>query len=870
MQVYDTEWDNIAMDCKTSTIEPNEILPCEPVLLTANRRLALYHQNRFNEKQIALKKNSWCTPSILPLKNWLLHLWENHCQEDSLLLSEHQELLLWQEIIERSELVLLNSQNSAKLAQSAYETLLLWNLSLEDLSQEKNEQVRQFYHWALEFEKIGGLKHWKIYPQILKELFDKQSHIPLPSQLILEGFEDFAPAYTRLLENRATIAKPRYQQAKIQRCLFENTEAEILAMALWSKEEIAKNSTIKIGCVVPNLAQIRNSVEAIFTSVFAQENLLQAREKTRFIFNISAGEALLHYEIIRIAQGLFECVDEEISLDTLGHLLQSPYLSVHESDVMIGALSHAHLLKMGCSSIPLAELYVPLNEYFESYPKNTWLSRLRLFSEKSKDLSPRSPSRWADFFIVSLEAMQWPGQRPLDSQDYQLCKRLFEIFGEIRALDYIYSEIEFHKARQIFNNLLQETIFQPQSTPAFIQILGSLESAGFEFDALWVMGLHDEVWPPAASPHPFLPYEMQKKWDMPHASAARELRYSKKIIERLSQSAKQVIFSSPESEGDKILRPSELILGIPQSRLELPTPESPHFLPLEYLDDSRAPAVSSAEKIKGGSWILKQQSLCPFRAFASVRLNAETLPDTQLGLDQAERGILLHRCLEKIWQTLRDHKNLIAKSAHELEKIINPICESVLESFKNQQIKPSEKFLKTEKIRLQKLLLQWLELEKTRRPFTVVATENRFNLQIGKLPLRVQVDRIDLLENNQYVIIDYKTGNCQIKDWMGERPLDPQLPLYCRYTHFNEQPYSGLSFAEIKAGKLQFKGLINGENESLLPGISASLNWDLQLQQWQQSIEQLSEEFSQGQAEVNPQDPSVCDYCDLKTLCRIS
>ena len=34
-------------------------------------------------------------------------------------------------------------------------------------------------------------------------------------------------------------------------------------------------------------------------------------------------------------------------------------------------------------------------------------------------------------------------------------------------------------------------------------------------------------------------------------------------------------------------------------------------------------------------------------------------------------------------------------------------------------------------------------------------------------------------ENGYYTIIDYKSGKPNINDWFGDRPKQPQLPLYC-------------------------------------------------------------------------------------------
>src|ERR1700747_974209 len=52
------------------------------------------------------------------------------------------------------------------------------------------------------------------------------------------------------------------------------------------------------------------------------------------------------------------------------------------------------------------------------------------------------------------------------------------------------------------------------------------------------------------------------------------------------------------------------------------------------------------------------------------------------------------------------------------------------------------------------------------------------NVSVGGLKLRLRADRIDLLENGQRLLLDYKSGEVSVKDWEGERPDEPQRPLY--------------------------------------------------------------------------------------------
>ena len=86
--------------------------------------------------------------------------------------------------------------------------------------------------------------------------------------------------------------------------------------------------------------------------------------------------------------------------------------------------------------------------------------------------------------------------------------------------------------------------------------MGLLEASGLRFDHLWIMGLHDDALPAPPSPNPFLPVSLQREFQLPHSSAARELEFGGKLIDRLLASAPDVVVSYPETEGDRALAPS--------------------------------------------------------------------------------------------------------------------------------------------------------------------------------------------------------------------------------------------------------------------------------------------------------------------------
>ena len=182
-----------------------------------------------------------------------------------------------------------------------------------------------------------------------------------------------------------------------------------------------------------------------------------------------------------------------------------------------------------------------------------------------------------------------------------------------------------------------------------------------------------------------------------------------------------------------------------------------------------------------------------------------------------------------------------------------------------------ERFLALEKERLVRLALAWLEHEKQRPDFEVLAVEQQNTTTVAGLPLKLRIDRIDRLPNGQYLIIDYKTGTVTQKDWQGDDLKEPQLPLYCL---MDRDKVSGIAFAQVRLGSEKLKGMADESSASVLPEKDMDLEgqWDIQIDHWDQQLQRLAQDFFQGYAAVKPASglaKKECEYCPYPNLCRV-
>ena len=212
---------------------------------------------------------------------------------------------------------------------------------------------------------------------------------------------------------------------------------------------------------------------------------------------------------------------------------------------------------------------------------------------------------------------------------------------------------------------------------------------------------------------------------------------------------------------------------------------------------------------------------------------------------------MLHEVLANLWNQWQRQSVLLQLSDAELQSAVHQEVEKQALALKHRE--PgyfSDRYIALEIERLSVLIQGWLEQEKLRPGFTVHATEQSLETDIEGLPLTLRLDRLDLLDNGQWLIIDYKTGNPHLKSLGSERPEEPQLPIYAIAY---EQEISALLFVQINTTETTIKGIgtLSDYHEGVAgaekgPQYDLPDNWPETLKHWQQHLEALAREFQHG------------------------
>lgn len=873
-------------------------------VLTANQRLARNLSLAHGARQRAAGAEVWQTPQVMPLGVWLTQAWNEHADEAGdcgeqcpIALNPAQERALWEHIVARSleGEALLQLHATAQVALEAWNLSIQWRLRMHDADPRLNMDTQAFLGWSRRFGGLCRARGWisgAELPDRVAELIRHDMLAP-PPRILLAGFDDLNPQQQALFEAMQEAGSEITQlildhgEDNAVRVALLDQESEVAAAAHWARRLLEQGADGQIGVVVPDLAVGRARIERVFDDVLHPAFVLPGNGGGERAYNISLGRALLEQPVVHTAFLILDMARGSLPLNAMGCLLRSPFLAGAEREMSRRALLDGALRRRGEHEITPATIRRLAESADPKARAYTCPMLARAFArwfEVHRSVTParRAPSAWSAVFSSLLSALGWPGARALDSHEYQAVTAFRDLLDEFAALDLTVEEQDFTHALAYLRRLARTTLFQPKSEDAPVQVLGVLEASGMVFEHLWIMSLHDAVWPPEPQPNPFLPLHLQRDKGLPHASAERELAFTRQVTARLLQSAPHVVVSHPCRQEDQDLRPSPLIQSLPEVPPEaIGVGEPVSFLravhrtaALEQLDDYQGPPLAEGSAAVGGTGIFKQQAACPFRAFAQYRLGAAALDAVRPGLNAAERGSVLHAALEQVWKELKSHDNLCRLPQAELEQAIRVAAGRAVDDVIQQRPHTvSQAFAAIEQQRLERLLAAWLEMEKARTPFTVVETEQWREVRIAGIDVRTKIDRVDQLPDGRHVVIDYKTGRPRVEEWFSERPGEPQLPLYCVS---NPEQVAAVMFAQVRTGDLRFRGL--ADDVEVAPGVellqdsgcSEAGNWEELLAEWRRTLERLAEDFRAGRAAVDPKDGGkTCQYCDLAALCRI-
>jgi len=390
------------------------------------------------------------------------------------------------------------------------------------------------------------------------------------------------------------------------------------------------------------------------------------------------------------------------------------------------------------------------------------------------------------------------------------------------------------------------------------------------------------AWPGSPRPNPYLPRSLQIEQGMPGADHRVLRRRASLRMQRWRCGADRLRCSYVALEEDIPVAPSPLLSTLPEAPVQPAQATAAHWARgsagLRLTEQSLSPApLQGEERAARGvaTRALEQQAACPFQAFAAQRLGANPALPPWRGLSAAERGVLVHGALFRLFGRLPGRAALLrADTRQRLACIDEALGQAVRDIPAPRRELLGTAVLRMEEQRQRELLSSWLELEAQRgEEFRVLEREVPAQLQLGAVTLKLRLDRVDGFADGARLVLDYKTGaGDSPRQWFASPLRSPQLPVYALL----EPAADGVSFAHLRSDGSGFRGI---GARAFADGISDDLasaagnpqigSMDAARHFWREELESLAEAFAAGSAAVEPQS-GACRYCAREALCRVS
>ncbi|BCN93890.1 hypothetical protein THMIRHAM_16750 [Thiomicrorhabdus immobilis] len=930
----------ITSNAETQTADSTNL---QTIHITANSRLtAVIKEHAI----LSSGQNVIQTPRVMTLKQWW-QLWQNNAlfagdlPADELrkkVLNGFEAQWLWEQCLQDeldSRLEQTGQQESASDNDNGFQAQAIallnvhttakqlyqaWSLSAEWLPQSWQQQsllsdeARLFIAVLQRYLACLKSKSWQDdalqAQQRLTWLNDQKiGQSQLPQRFCLHGFDDLSPhiqTWRQTVESMGCKVDVDTDMSEVganqtmqlpagglscyaAQDLFD----EVQQVSNWAIQQVAEQlqhkpiELIKVAVVAPNVADYKTALSQCLDEQLYLNGLNQLHSQLNGVnshhklYNLSLGEPLFSLPIIENAWQtlqLFLQPQKSTSYQNWSQWLISPYTlgdftQRQQADAEFRRLQWANVLWPNLLESNAAN----------SLPQSLHKA-LKAIANKERQSASVGLSDFIEQAWSVLDALGWPGNRTLQSEEFQQKTAFENALVEFSKLADIGGKQTYSKWLSLLKRYLSELVHQPQSVGHQpIQIMGMLEAGGQEFDALWIMGLTNEAWPRMPSPNPFIPMNLQRQYHLPRSDANRELSYAMQISQRLLLSANQVIWSYPQQSGEATLLPSSILPNHKQfpEQVALYQPTAYRTLaealfalrdpqnPIVWEEDWQGAEIPLGQQAPGGTGILQAQSLCPLMAYVDYRLGAKYgFQQVEDSLQNTNQGTLIHQVLEHFWLEVKTQVALLRLSHEEVVDKLNAHIEN---AFASLQASLAQGILEVEHKRILELCLQWLELETQRSSFKVVEREKAHTVTLAGIDFKVIIDRVDEVDG-QKVILDYKTGKASINSLLKTPLAAPQLAVYLEAI---SEDVAGIGYALLHSDDGVKISAIVEEEEVLFKQRSIQVfakmaekeggdyyqtTWIDFLQSLKQQVRELASQIQQGQAQMSFNALADIDY----------
>jgi RecB family exonuclease len=445
---------------------------------------------------------------------------------------------------------------------------------------------------------------------------------------------------------------------------------------------------------------------------------------------------------------------------------------------------------------------------------------------------------------------------------------------------------------------IEDSTFAAESAGHGIHLLDEQAARYGDFDEVTIVGVIEADWPESPHRNIFYPPALMKALGWP-PEQERRAAADARFVELLASAARRTAVSTFTLDDDALVTRSIQLDEIARARLSTVSFDAALSARL-FLDERLPldpPLVDALDEVER-AWIdmrlrrtpadaaefhgaigafrstqpwavsaLETYIDCPFKFFARRVLRLEEEPDDEEVMDPRRQGQFVHEVFEAFFREWQDagHREITADNLDAARELFVAVVDRLVATLPDGEAglerarllgSPAaaglgEAVFRMEAERPVRVIQRLLEHE-FRGEFTFAAADGA-----RRIALRGKMDRLDLLEDGTFRLIDYKLGRAP----NAARAL--QLPVYSVCAEQELPPHRGQPWRLGEAAYLAFKG-----PRRVVPLYRAPSDRPRVLGEAQQRLVDTVDAIGRGEFPPHPEDVYRCEMCSFPAVCR--
>jgi RecB family exonuclease len=263
---------------------------------------------------------------------------------------------------------------------------------------------------------------------------------------------------------------------------------------------------------------------------------------------------------------------------------------------------------------------------------------------------------------------------------------------------------------------------------------------------------------------------------------------------------------------------------------------------------------------------------CPFTYYARQTLGLRTFPEIDLDVDRRSTGEALHFLFENILNRGLEHwdEKELSRLLEEVKSThFTGVVEILWSSQKKKMIKLCQRFIQYE--------IDW---RKRHSGLKQTRTEVNWQGQFQNVNFRGRIDRVDISDKQEMVVLDYKLSGSQLKgahQWIENGSLQMLFYIYA-LEHGWAEGLEGEVVAAFYFVVKNFSRETGFELDHEIPNFFENTKKrnqklsdekkKLLIQSFEETVKSLTDRLKDGQINPVPSDENTCVTCEWRRLCR--